>query len=228
MKLVADGRGTVLRGAITTETVCANGYDPFRARVEFRSPLDRSGPRGFRDKGSFVEEDDRFSGRYRYKVEAERESGREFAGELDLEIVFRRNGKKYTTCLAEEIVLLGQAHEGALKNLARCDIADRAAPRALLRWPHCSFNQVPRGREGASMSERVVLDRRRPAAHAGAHRARDRREEPPDEPESGGLAIVGIHTRGAVLARACTIWSASSPARRCRSATSTSPSTATT
>ncbi len=103
VKLVADSRGEVLRGAITTETVCTNGFDPFRARVEFRSPLDRSGPRGFRDKGSFLEEDDRFSGRYRYKVEAEREGERAFAGELDLEIVFRRSGEEYTRCVAESV-----------------------------------------------------------------------------------------------------------------------------
>jgi len=104
VKLVADGRGEVIRGAITTETTCTSGFDPFRARVEFRAPLDRSGPRGFRDKSSYVEEDDRFSARYRYKVEAERESKRVFAGELTLEITFRRNGEEYTTCTAEDVV----------------------------------------------------------------------------------------------------------------------------
>jgi hypothetical protein len=104
VKLVANAAGAVQRGAITTETTCTGGFDPFRARVEFRRPLDRSGPRGFRDKGSNVEEDDRFSARYKYVVEAERESERVLVGELSLEIVFRRNGTEYTTCTAEKVV----------------------------------------------------------------------------------------------------------------------------
>jgi len=104
VKLVANAHGAVERGAFTLTTECTGGFDPFRARVELRSPLDRSGPRGFRDKGGFVEEDDRFSGRYKYKVEAERESERMLVGEISLEVVFRRNGKEYTTCTAEKVV----------------------------------------------------------------------------------------------------------------------------
>lgn len=103
VKLVVDERGAVIRGAITAETECTDGFDPFRARVEFSKPLDRSGPKGFRDKGSFVEQDDRFSARYRYKIEAERESKRAIAGTHTLEVTFRRNGKEYTTCSVEEL-----------------------------------------------------------------------------------------------------------------------------
>ena len=44
--------------------------------------------------------DDRFSARYRYRVEGTRESDRVLAGELSLEIVFRREGTEYTTCTA--------------------------------------------------------------------------------------------------------------------------------
>ena len=104
VKLVANRHGAVQRGAITTETSCTGGYDPFRARVEFHSPLDRTGPRGFKDAGGFLEEDDRFSGRYRYKVKGERESERVLVGEISLEIVFRRDGEEYTTCSAEKVV----------------------------------------------------------------------------------------------------------------------------
>ena len=103
-KLVANQHGAVQRGAITVETTCSDGFDPFRARVEFRSPLDRTGPRGFKDEGSFLEEDDRYSGRYRYEVKGERESERLLVGEISLEIVFRRNGEEYTTCTAEKVV----------------------------------------------------------------------------------------------------------------------------
>ena len=48
--------------------------------------------------------------------------------------------------------------------------------------------------------------------------------------KNGGepIAIVGIHRRGALLAAACASWWPSCSASRCRSATWTSPSTATT
>ena len=104
VKLVVDERGAVVRGAITAETDCTRGYDDFRARAEFREPLDRSGPRGFRDRGSTVESDDRFSARYLHRVEGTRESDRMIAGELDLEVVFRREGREYTTCTVEDLV----------------------------------------------------------------------------------------------------------------------------
>lgn len=104
VKLFADERGEIVRGGVTVETECTEGFDPFRARIRFLQPLDRSGPLGFRDKGSYVEEDDRFSARYRYKVEAERESKRVIAGEISVEITFRREGTEYTTCTAEAVV----------------------------------------------------------------------------------------------------------------------------
>lgn len=103
VKLVADERGAVFRGAITAETDCTRGYDDFRARAEFRKPLDRSGPRGFRDKGSTVESDDRFTARYAHRVKGNRESDRLITGELNLEVVFRREGREYTTCTVEDL-----------------------------------------------------------------------------------------------------------------------------
>lgn len=108
VKLVADPRGEVMRGAITAITDCSGDFDDFRARVEIKSPLDRSSPRGFRDKGSFVEEDDVYSARYRYDVEGEHESDRVIAGSLDLEVVFRRKGKEYVTCTVEDLVFSAQ------------------------------------------------------------------------------------------------------------------------
>ena len=104
VKLVANDRGAVMRGSITAMTDCTGSYDDFRARAELRAPLDRSGPRGFRDKGSAVESDDKFSARYRHRVDGERESERVIAGELDLEVVFRRDGREYTTCTVEDLV----------------------------------------------------------------------------------------------------------------------------
>jgi hypothetical protein len=104
VKLIANQHGAVQRGAITTETTCTGGFDPFRARVELRRPLDRTGPRGFRDEGSTLDEDDRYSARYKHLVKARRESDRVLVGELTLEIVFRRNGEEYTTCTAEKVV----------------------------------------------------------------------------------------------------------------------------
>lgn len=104
VKLVADPRGEVLRGAINAITDCSGDFDDFRARVELSSPLDRSNPRGFRDEGSFVEEDDVYSARYRYLVKGEHESDRVIAGSLDLAVVFRREGKEYVTCTVEGLV----------------------------------------------------------------------------------------------------------------------------
>ena len=88
-----------------------------------------------------------------------------------------------------------------------------------------SFNRVPRGQEGASRSSPRSSSTRRHAPHAGAHRPRDRREER----RAGELALVGIHRRGAHLAAPpAPPASPSCSSRRSRSATSTSPSTATT
>ena len=79
------------------------------------------------------------------------------------------------------------------------------------------------------MSERVVLDRddlRRTLVRI-AHEIIEK--NPADEPEAVGLAIVGIHTRGRVLARRLHALVGELSGRDgARSATSTSPSTATT
>jgi hypothetical protein len=108
VKLVADQRGEVLRGAINAVTDCSGDFDDFRARVELSSPLDRTNPRGFRDEGSFEESDDVYSARYRYLVKGEHESDRVIAGSLDLEVVFRRKGKEYVTCTVEDLVFSAQ------------------------------------------------------------------------------------------------------------------------
>ncbi len=103
VKLVAGDDGAVFRGAATTMTRCGSGFDPFRARFEFHRPLDRSRRARFRDAGSFVESDDRFSARYRYDIEGTRKGPRAFEGSFDLEIVFRKDGEKYVTCRAEDV-----------------------------------------------------------------------------------------------------------------------------
>jgi len=104
VKLVANGRGEVVRGAITAITDCSGSFDDFRARVEFGKPLDRSDEDGFRTEGAFVEADEEFSGRYVYTVAAERESDRVLAGTLTLKVTFRRDGDKYTTCRVKDLV----------------------------------------------------------------------------------------------------------------------------
>lgn len=104
VKLVTNGRGAVVRGAITAMTACTGGFDDFRARVEFARPLDRSDPDRFRHEGAFVERDDRFTGRYVYEVEGKRESDRVFAGALTLKVTFRRDGNEYTTCRVRGLV----------------------------------------------------------------------------------------------------------------------------
>lgn len=103
VKLVTDRDGAVVRGAITAITTCSRGFDDFRARVEFGRPLDESGPKGFAHEGAFVEEDDTFSGRYVYEVEAERMSERVLAGRFTLKVTFRREGEKYTTCRVRDL-----------------------------------------------------------------------------------------------------------------------------
>lgn len=104
VKLVTDVRGEVVRGAITSITDCSGDFDDFRARVEFSRPLDESARDGFLHEASFVEEDDRFSGRYKYEVQGERQSDRVISGELTLKVTFRRDGEKYATCRVENLV----------------------------------------------------------------------------------------------------------------------------
>jgi hypothetical protein len=103
VKLVAGDAGAVYRGAATTMTRCGARFDPFRARFDFHRPLDRSRRSDFRDAGSTVESDDRFSARYRYDIRGTRTGRRRFEGSFDLEIVFRKDGEKYATCRARDV-----------------------------------------------------------------------------------------------------------------------------
>lgn len=103
VKLVTSPRGVVVRGAITSITDCSGSFDDFRARVEFGRPLDESTRGGFSQEAAFVEEDDRFSGRYKYLIEGERQSEREITGTLTLKVTFRRDGEKYATCRVDEL-----------------------------------------------------------------------------------------------------------------------------
>ena len=54
IKLVTDTRtkGLVKRGAFTAMTDCSGRFKPFAADIRFATPLDRSEPAGFRDKGN--------------------------------------------------------------------------------------------------------------------------------------------------------------------------------
>lgn len=104
VKLITNGRDAVVRGAITSITDCDGDFDDFRARVEFKRPLDESSRQGFLDEASIVEEDDRFSGRYKYLIEGERQSDEVFSGEFTLKVTFRRDGEKYTTCKVRDLV----------------------------------------------------------------------------------------------------------------------------
>lgn len=104
VKLVTNGRGAVVRGAITSITDCGGEFDDFRARVEFNKPLDESTRGAFLHEAAFLEEDDQFSGRYKYLVEGERQSEKVWSGELTLKVTFRRDGEKYTTCKVRDLV----------------------------------------------------------------------------------------------------------------------------
>jgi len=103
VKFVADADGAVIRGAVTTMTNCGQRFDPFRARFDLDRPLDRSRRASFADEGSIVEQDDRFSARYRYDIEGERKGPHALSGSFDLEVVFRKDGDEYATCTAEEV-----------------------------------------------------------------------------------------------------------------------------
>lgn len=102
-KLLTDRDGAVIRGAFTTGTHCTSGYDPFRARFEIHRPLDRSNRDRFKDKGSNLQRDDRFSARYRYDLEGRRMGPNVLRGSFNLTVVFRKQGEEYTTCTAEKV-----------------------------------------------------------------------------------------------------------------------------
>jgi len=103
IKLVTDDRGLVKRGAFSARTDCSGQFKPFAADIRFDKPLERSNRRGFRDKGNHLDTDGTYSGRYKYEIKGKRKTSRKFKGKIDLEIVFRKNGNKYTTCVAEDL-----------------------------------------------------------------------------------------------------------------------------
>ena len=103
MKLVTNRDGAVIRGAVTTGTECTGGYDPFRARFELHRPLDRSNRDRFKDSGSDLQKDERFSARYRHDIEGKRKGPNVLKGSFDLTVVFRKNGEEYTRCTADDV-----------------------------------------------------------------------------------------------------------------------------
>ncbi len=102
-KLVVDSQGRAVRGVWTVMTDCSGQYEDFRAQIEVRSPLDRSTQDGFRDVGSTSDSDGTYSARYKHEVEGEYKGKHKIAGTLTATITFRRNGKEYVTCTAEDL-----------------------------------------------------------------------------------------------------------------------------
>ena len=103
IKLITGTDGLVRRGAFSAVTTCTGQYKPFSADVAFDRPLKRSSARGFREVGNHLDTDGTYSGRYKYDIKGNRKSARKFKGRIDLEIVFRKNDKKYTTCTVEDL-----------------------------------------------------------------------------------------------------------------------------
>jgi hypothetical protein len=103
IKLIVNERGRVTRGTYTAVTRCSGQFKPFTGEFAFRAPLDRSRPDGFRDAGTSLDSDGTYSGRYKWDIKGKRKGKRKIAGKFSVEIVFRRNGRKYTTCTAEDV-----------------------------------------------------------------------------------------------------------------------------
>lgn len=103
VKLVVDSQGRALRGTWTVLTDCSGQYEDFRVQVEVRGPLDRATQDGFRDVGSETDSDDTYSVRYKHEVTGHYTSRKKIKGELSVEAVFRRDGKKYVTCTADDL-----------------------------------------------------------------------------------------------------------------------------
>jgi len=103
IKLIVDARGRVKRGKFEAVTDCGSGYRRFTGEFAFRPPLDRSRVDRFRDHGSRVESDATHSARYKWQIEGTRRGRRKIDGSFDVEIVFRRNGRKYVSCAAEDV-----------------------------------------------------------------------------------------------------------------------------
>jgi hypothetical protein len=103
IKLIVDERGRVKRGAFSVRTDCGPRFRPFVGDFAFRAPLDRATPTRFRDEGSTVEYDDVHTARYRWDIRGKRKGRRKIAGRFSVEITFRRDGREYVTCSAEEV-----------------------------------------------------------------------------------------------------------------------------
>ena len=103
VKLVTDLDGIVKRGAFSVQAKCTGNYKPFAADMAFERPLKRASREGFRERGKRFDTDGTYSGRYRFTIVGERRTKRKIAGEIDLEITFRKDGRRYTTCTAEDL-----------------------------------------------------------------------------------------------------------------------------
>jgi len=103
IKLITDPNDIVKRGAFSVLTQCSGQFKPFSAEISFDRPMKRATPKGFRDKGNRLDTDGTFSGRYKYDIKGTRKTAKKFKGKIDLEIVFRKNDHKYTTCTAEDV-----------------------------------------------------------------------------------------------------------------------------
>lgn len=102
-KLVVDSQGRAVRGSWMVTTDCDGQYEDFRVQVDIRKPLDRSTQDGFRDIGSTTDSDETYSARYKHEIEGSYEGKRSIEGTLSTTVTFRRNGKKYVTCVAEDL-----------------------------------------------------------------------------------------------------------------------------
>jgi len=102
-KLVVDSKGRAIRGAWTLMTDCDGRYEDFRVKITMGSPLDRSTSRGFSDVASESDSDGEVSARYKHDVEGEYTGKHEIEGAISAEVVFRRDGRKYVTCVAEDV-----------------------------------------------------------------------------------------------------------------------------
>lgn len=103
IKLVTDRDGLLKRGAFDVVTRCTGDYKPFATSIRLERPFKRVSRQGFTAKGRRFDTDGTYSGRYRWKVEGKRKTSRKFKGKLELEIVFRRDDRKYTTCSADDV-----------------------------------------------------------------------------------------------------------------------------
>ncbi len=103
IKLIVDDGGRVKRGAFSAVTECSGRFKPFTGDFSFRAPLDRSRPDRFRDEGAALDSDGTYSGRYKWDIKGERKGKRKISGKFSVAIVFRKDGRKYTTCTAEDV-----------------------------------------------------------------------------------------------------------------------------